>query len=73
MEHLPEREWIRAEDAADYLRVGKQSICAYIRKGVLIGRQPKRRGTIYVSTASIRKIFEKPVVSCGHDESEGVR
>lgn len=55
MSPLPEREWIRAEEAADYLRVTRQTVCRYIRLRVLVGRQPKRRGPIYVSTESIRK------------------
>lgn len=57
MERLPEREWIRAEDAAAYLQVSRQTLCQYIKKRLLVGRQPKRRGTIYVSTASIRKLL----------------
>jgi hypothetical protein len=55
MDRLPEREWIRAEDAAEYLQVSRQTICLWIKRRVLVGRQPKRRGTIYVSTASILK------------------
>lgn len=58
MDRLPNREWIRAEEAADYLRVHKATVCAYIKARMLVGRQPKRRGTIYVSTASIRRLLE---------------
>jgi hypothetical protein len=56
MDSLPQREWIRAEDAADYLRCCRATICRYIKWRLLVGRQPKPRGTIYVSTASIRKL-----------------
>lgn len=66
---LPQREWIRAEDAAEYLRVGKPTVCAYIKARKLVGRQPKRRGTIYVSTASIRRLLGMPEVSLSHDEA----
>jgi len=69
MDRLPQREWIRAEDAAEYLQVGRQTICAYIKRRMLIGRQPKRRGTIYVSTASIRRLLGMPEVSLSHDEA----
>ena len=58
MDSLPDREWIRAEDAATYLQVGKETVCRYIKYRLLAGRQPKRRGTIYVSTASIRKLLK---------------
>lgn len=68
MDGLPQREWIRAEDAAEYLQVQRATVCAYIKSRMLVGRQPKRRGTIYVSTASIRKLLGMPEVSCSHDE-----
>lgn len=63
MDRLPEREWIRAEDAAAYLGVGRQTICNYIKWRVLVGRQPKPRGTIYVQTASIRKVLERDMMA----------
>jgi len=69
MDRLPQREWIRAEDAAAYLKVTRQTVCAYIKAGALVGRQPKRRGTIYVSTASIRRALGMPEVSLSHDEA----
>jgi predicted DNA-binding transcriptional regulator AlpA len=69
MDRLPTREWIRAEDAAEYLKVGRATICRYIKARILVGRQPKRRGTIYVSTASIRRLLEMPEVSLSNDES----
>jgi hypothetical protein len=64
-----QREWVRAEEAAEYLQVGRQTICAYIKSRKLVGRQPKRRGTIYVSTASIRRALGMPEVSLSHDEA----
>ena len=60
MAQLPEREWISAEEAAEYLQVGKPTICKYIRVRLLIGNQPKRRGRIWVLTASVRKLLENP-------------
>jgi hypothetical protein len=64
-----QREWVRAEEAAEYLQVGRQTICYYIKTRILVGRQPKRRGTIYVSTASIRRALGMPEVSLSHDEA----
>jgi hypothetical protein len=69
VDRLPQREWIRAEDAAEYLQVHKATVCAYIKARRLVGRQPKRRGTIYVSTASIRRMLGMPEVSLSHDEA----
>jgi hypothetical protein len=57
MDRLPQREWIRAEEAAEYLQVCRATICRYIKDRLLVGRQPERRGTIYVSTASIRRML----------------
>jgi hypothetical protein len=48
-------------------------VCAYIKARKLVGRQPKRRGTIYVSTASIRKLLRMPEISLSHDEAESIR
>jgi hypothetical protein len=73
VDSLPQREWIRAEDAAAYLRVCRATVCAWIKARVLVGRQPKRRGTIYVSTASIRRALRMPEVSLSHDEAESIR
>jgi len=63
MDRLPEREWIRAEDAAAYLGVCKLTLCNYIKRRILVGRQPKPRGTIYVRTASIRKVLERGIMA----------
>ena len=73
MDRLPQREWIRADDAASYLQCGRETIYRYIKLGRLVGRQPKRRGTVYVSTASIRKLLGMPEVSLSHDEAETIR
>lgn len=69
MDRLPKREWIRAEDAAEYLQIHRVTVCAYIKARMLVGRQPKRRGTIYVSTASIRRLLGMPEVLLSHDEA----
>lgn len=69
MNRLPQREWIRVEDAAEYLQVHRATVCVYIKRKALVGRQPKRRGTIYVSTASIRRLLGMPEVSLSHDEA----
>lgn len=70
---LPTREWIRAEEAAAYLQVHRATVCGYIKARALVGRQPKRRGTIYVSTASIRKLLGMPEVLLSHDEAATIR
>lgn len=59
VKRLPNREWMRAEEAAEYLQVTKQTICRYIKLRILIGRQPKTRGAIFVLTDSIRKALER--------------
>jgi hypothetical protein len=69
MDRLPQREWIRAEDAAEYLRVHRATVCAYIKARRLVGWQPKHRGTIYVSTASIRRLLDMSEVLLSHDEA----
>ena len=73
MDRLPQREWIRAEDAAEYLQVHRDTVCRYIKARLLVGRQPKRRGTIYVYTASIRRLLQMSEVSLSHDEAEAIR
>jgi hypothetical protein len=70
---LPQLEWIRADDAASYLQCDRQTVYRYIKLRTLIGRQPKRRGTVYVSTASIRRALGMPEVSLSHDEAEAIR
>lgn len=69
MNRLPHREWIRIQDAAEYLQVHRGTVCSYIRARKLVGRQPKPRGTIYVSTASIRRLLGMAEVSLSHDEA----
>lgn len=73
MDRLPKREWIRAEEAGEYLKIHRSTVCAYIKARMLVGKQPKKRGTIYVSTASIRRLMGMPSVSCEHDEAEAIR
>ena len=73
MDRLPQREWIRAEDAAAYLQVCTGYGVRLIKARKLVGRQPKRRGTIYVSTASIRKMLGMPEVLLSHDEADSIR
>ena len=73
MDRLPQREWMRVEDVAAYLQVHKATVGGYIKARMLVGRQPNRRGTIYISTASIRKMMGMSEVSSSHDETDAIR
>lgn len=69
MDRLPQREWMRAEEVAAYLKVHRATVCRYIKDKMLVGRQPKRRGSIFVTTASVRRLLGMSEVSLSHDEA----
>ena len=54
---------MRAEEAAEYLQLGRATILYYIKRRVLIGKQNKARGPVFILTASIRKALERSSVS----------